>query len=392
MAKKAKKKRKPIPQRGSKKGQKPSVKHNQEIIESVNKKYGFDVVTGKAEPFPVYFADTGSYGINFIICGRPLTGGMPGGRFTEVFGDPSTGKSIVIYKTMAGVSQCGGFNILDDSERSYQEYYDNWFDINVDHRFLLYSETIPEHFERSIHLYETIRNRYGDKMPIFIAADSLSMMMSNRERDEGFSKEDAGQRAKLIHSGMRQVRPYLQKDPLLVWVITMHKTTKFGDFFHQEDSTGGRGAKFLAATRLDLQERGKVKHPTIEHRVIGTNSMAVNKKSKLVSPFRRALMQILFDKRGLIREHGVFDLLLDQGILLKAVDGTGKQKTKGKAHLYCFSSDMEVEFTRVNFDSEPNFMKTGLEFLEAQEKFVISGAANSSPAPIEEENPTESDE
>lgn len=388
MAKK-KKKRKPIPKRGSKKGQKPSKKRNEEIIESINKKFGFEVVTGEAEPFPVFFADTGSYGINFIICGRPLTGGMPGGRFTEIFGDPSTGKSIIIYKTMAGVTHLGGFGILDDSERSYQKYYDLWFDIAEDRRFLLYSETIPEHFERSIATYEAVRSKYGDKMPIFIAADSLSMMMSNRERDEGFSKEDAGQRAKLIHTGMRQVRPYLQADPLLVWVVTMHKTTKFGDFFHQEDSTGGRGAKFLAATRLDLQERGKVKHPTIDYRVIGTNSMAVNVKSKLVSPFRRSLMQILFDKRGLIREHGAFDLLSDQGVLVSAVDDKGKQKRKGQAYLYCFSSDMEVEFTRTNFDSDTNLMKTGLEFLESQEKFVIDGKTFSSPEPNEKENPTD---
>lgn len=382
MAKKTKKKRKKIPKRGSKKGQKPSAKRNEEIIEAVNKKFDDDVITSKAEPFPIFFADTGSYGINFALCGRPLAGGFPGGRFTEIFGDPSTGKSIVIYKTMTGICRVGGFCILDDSERSYQAYYDKWFDIDTSRRFLMYSETIPEHFERSIATYEFVRSKYGDKMPILIAADSLSMMMSNRERDEGFSKEDAGQRAKLIHTGMRQVRPYLQKDPLLVWVVTMHKTTKFGDFFHQNDSSGGRGAKFLAAARIDLQERGKVRHPRVETRIIGTNSMVVCVKNKLVSPFRRSLMQILFDKRGLIREHGVFDLLVDQSVIINATkdDGTDKKSR------YCFSSDVEVEFSKKDFDNDPAFMQTGLGFLEAQEKHVIEGKDEK---PVEEAIPAE---
>lgn len=376
MAKK-KKKRKLIPKRGEKKGQKPSQKRNAEIIESINKQFKEDVLTGEAEPFPIFFANTGSYGLNFIICGRPLGGGMPGGRFTEMFGDPSTGKSVVLYKTMGGVSRQGGFCILDDSERSYQEYYDKWFDIREDRRFLMYSETIPQHFERSIAAYEAIRSKYGDKMPIFIAADSLSMMMSNRERDEGFDKADAGQRAQLIHTGMRQVRPYLQKDPLLVWVVTMHKTTKFGDFFHQQDSSGGRGAKFLAATRIDLQERGKVKHPQIESRVIGTNSMAVNVKSKLVSPFRRSLIQILYDKRGLVQDHGVFDLLVDQGITINAVKDDGSEK-RG---VYCFSADMAVEFSKKDFVDDPKFMLTGLDFLEARETFVIDSGSEDKETP-----------
>ena len=40
-----------------------------------------------------YFVDTGSLALNYICSGRFITGGIPGGKLTEVYGPNSSSKS-----------------------------------------------------------------------------------------------------------------------------------------------------------------------------------------------------------------------------------------------------------------------------------------------------------
>lgn len=394
MAKKKKKKAKKahLPKRADRKrGAKLTEKNNEAIIEALKKQFGEDVVL-KPQGFPIFFCDTGSWPLNWVISGRPLTGGFAGGRVTEMFGDPSTGKSVIVYKAGGLITSAfEGFFIIDDTENSYMDYYEDWFGIVPERRFHMKSWTIEEHFERVAVLYIKIREKYGFKMPILIALDSLGSLMSQAELDGDLNTSDAGRKAKMIHSAMRKLRIYLQNDPLLVYIVLNHKTVKFNDFFHPQDSSGGKGVKFQSSTRIDLLERGAVKHPKIESRIIGKNSAAKCVKSKLISPFRTCYIQIIWDDRGLIREHGVFDLLMEQLIIIKATKEDGGEKL-GK---YCFASDMAVEFSRKDFDASPELMKTGLEFLEAQETFRItkkSTAESEAETNTEEDNPTETDE
>jgi RecA/RadA recombinase len=89
------------------------------VVESVKKKVK-DFDTGVAG-VPVIYFDTGSFALNWCVSDLAVTGGMPGGRVVEIFGYPSTGKSLIIYKMMAGVSRRGGYIILDDTESCYME-------------------------------------------------------------------------------------------------------------------------------------------------------------------------------------------------------------------------------------------------------------------------------
>lgn len=366
------------------KGAKVSDKRTAGIRERINKKFGDVVIYDEVPTFPIFFADTGSWPLNWVASGRPLSGGFPGSRLTEIYGDPSTGKSVIIYKAGAYTTRNDGFFIIDDTENSYFDYYERWFGIDPSRRFLLKSLTIDQHFDRASALYEDLRSQYGQKHPIMVALDSSSTLMSKREWEEGFDKADSGQRAHMLHLAMRRLRAYLQEDPLLVYVVTSHKIAKFGDFFHQEDSAGGKGVKFQSSVRIDLQERGSVKHPQIENRTIGKNSAAKLMKSKLISPNRLVYIQILWDDRGLIRSHGVVDLLVNEQVVIKAMDDEGKQKTKNKKHLYCFSSDMAIEFTADELESSDELMRTGLGFIEAQEKYRIENVAPAEDTPAEE--------
>lgn len=327
------------------------------IVESIEKKFGEGVIH-EPDSSPEVFFDTGSYAMNWSVSGRPLTGGFPGGRVVEIFGDPSTGKSIEICQVCADCVKGGGFAIIDDTEHSYTTEYESWFDMNSTRRFYLESDTVDEHFDRALFTHDRLRKAFGPEPRIVIALDSLGSLMSMREKEEGFDKADAGQRAKMIHLGMRRIRPVLRDDPKLLYIIASHKTAIFGDFFRQSDSGGGKGLKYQSGVRVDLLERGKIKHPKIEKRIIGVNSFVDVVKNKVVSPFRKCRIQILF-YRGINRTHGAFELLKDFQVALPA-------SRRGYYRL-CSEPEDAPGRKELEWYADQDLLIQGLKLLESQE-------------------------
>ena len=325
--------------------------------------------------FPIQFYDTGSYALNWALSGRPLSGGYPGGRVTELYGDPSTGKSIAIYHTIASTQCLGGIPILDDSERAFMKPYAVWFGIDMDRVIFLQSKRIDEHFENCMAIVSKLRSKYGPGFPILVALDSLGQLMSDREEDKGFSKEDSGRKAMLIRKGMRLIVPLLKVDERLCWMIASHKSTKFGDFFHPTDSTGGQGVKFQASVRVDLEERGRVKHPNKESRYIGVNSSAHIVKNKIVTPYRRVWIQILWNL-GIQREYGLVDLMKDENILVPA---------NRKGYYFLVEDDSSREFTAAEFESNDDLKGRALKLLEEQEERITTSKPVVSTEPTCEE-------
>jgi recombination protein RecA len=332
------------------------------------------------DDFPIFFIDTGSYALNWAVSGRPLSGGYPGGRVTEIFGDPSTGKSIAIYKAISVVQALGGVAILDDTERAFMEPYAVWFGIDISRVIFLQSDQIDQHFDDCIAIVTKLRAKHGYNFPILVALDSLGQLMSDREAEKGFSKEDTGRKAVLIRKGMRMIVPLLKVDPRLVWLIASHKMTLFGDFFKDSDSTGGKGVKFQASVRIDLEERGREKHPDKDSRYIGVNSSANVVKNKVVTPYRRVWIQILWHL-GIQQEYGLYKLMEDEDILIPA---------SRKGYRYLVEDDVDREFTEKEFMASDDLKTRALNLLETKEKLIIKTKPSQSSEPSEEEKVEES--
>ena len=60
---------------------------------------------------------TGNYALDWAISGKLIGGGFPLGRVVEVFGDPSTGKSILLMNVMKATQDLGGEAFYDDPEQ-----------------------------------------------------------------------------------------------------------------------------------------------------------------------------------------------------------------------------------------------------------------------------------
>jgi recombination protein RecA len=270
--------------------------------------------------------DTGSYSINKIISGDFMRG-YPCGRIVEFFGDPSTGKSLLIYVAMANFQKQfkeHAYVILDDSEDVFTEHIANIVGIDVKRMILLGSETVEDHFERLFlggKVGEEDKRKKDGLVPyilasdpeakILIALDSVAMLSTRHEQDVAFDKDDMT-KAKKLRAGIRMVNKRFISEFNILYLIANHVIANIGGYGNPKSTPGGKAIPFMSSVRLELSMKEKIKDKS--EKVIGVTSKVEVKKNKVAAPFQKACVDIMFDK-GLDAMSGVADMMVEEGLL-----------------------------------------------------------------------------
>ena len=267
--------------------------------------------------------DSGNYALNRVISGDYLKG-LPFGRVVEVFGDPSTGKSLLIYHWIALVQKMGGIAILDDSEDTYSESFGNMLGIDNDNLILLSSLTVEEHFEKCFLGWKDSKGKEkpglvdliwekDTKCPILVCLDSLALLSTRHEQEVRLEKVDMS-KAKLVRAALRNSSKWMKERGNILHVISNHVTTKIGVVFGNPKTTpGGSGIPFSASVRLDLAYSGKIKDDNNPDKIIGVHSRVTAAKNKVSAPFKNCELDIIFDK-GVDSHSGLLDSFLAEGL------------------------------------------------------------------------------
>ncbi len=72
-----------------------------------------------ADTAPVkYFIDTGNLAYNWVLSGKFMGGGIPGGKITEFFGPEASGKSYWGSNIVRGCQAIGGIPVYLDCENA----------------------------------------------------------------------------------------------------------------------------------------------------------------------------------------------------------------------------------------------------------------------------------
>ena len=86
-----------------------------------------DVIQFASDPkYIVTYLSTGVFPIDAI-----LQGGLPRGRFTEIYGDYSTFKSYIGYRAIATTQEAGGIAALVDTEHAFDPVWAESLGVNV---------------------------------------------------------------------------------------------------------------------------------------------------------------------------------------------------------------------------------------------------------------------
>ena len=298
-----------------------------------------------------FAVDSGCYALNWIMTGYPLTGGYPGGRVIELFGEASTGKSLLIYHALGNAIRAGGYGILDDTEACYDPEFGERMGIDNSRLILLESITVEDHFEATRRILETLRKKIGLTKPILIALDSLATLTTIHEQKVKFEKPSMT-RAKTVKLAMRLLRPVLSKDTRTVYLIANHVIANIGNVYNPKTTPGGGGVKFQSSVRVDLEFRGMLKDGDL---VIGEKVRAKAIKSKMTTPFKECLLEIYTegDISGVVRESGLFEAAKMSGVV-QTSESKGWHKMVGG----------KKKFQSATFYEE--FVEKALEKMEAK--------------------------
>jgi len=320
------------------------------------------------EASPKLWVSTGNYALNKIISGD-FNKGLPFGKVIEIFGDPSTGKSLLMSHLMAAVQKSGGIAVLDDTENAYNPFFGESIGINNDDLIRIKSKTVEEHIEK---LFIGWEDKDGKKkksivqlllkdnpeLPIIICLDSLALLSTRHEQDTAFDTNDMS-KAKLIKKGYRLASEFLEMHNVL-YVVSNHVYTKIGVLYGNPKATpGGTGTPFQSSVRLDLVKGKKLKAKIVDESEegaepvedknapdIGIETHVRVDKNRLAPPFRKATLEIYWDS-GVSAESGLLGVLEDSKIISKVgkgVYGYGNKTFKPKEFLQFWEENKESIF------------------------------------------------
>lgn len=273
----------------------------QQLAAEINKALGAGTVKfGSDESLQVKRLPTGVLPIDVL-----LDGGIPTGRFTELFGAYSTLKSYIGLSCIAQTQAAGGVCALVDTEHAYDPEWAAMIGVNTDD--LIYQS--PQTGEEAIDLSEVLIRNGAD----LIVWDSVAATLPQAESVKRMSKESVqpARLAALMSLGLRKLTAankhtailFINQTRLSVGVV-------FGD---PETVPGGKALPFYASYRVALRKAGKEKESvevfdgegkkTNINQITGHKIRATLEKSKLSAPSRDVLFT--FDlKSGSVDEVG----------------------------------------------------------------------------------------
>lgn len=263
---------------------------------------------------PRTYISTRAIAIDKLI-GHP---GLPTGRFVEVYGPEGSGKSTLVDQLVAETQARGGVAVVVDTEHVRDKAYMAALGVRVDEIVWVQATTIESVFAAIRYYCQTIRQEFGDDVPILFVWDSVADTPTMAEFKAEPGQKFQAEAAKVIKQEFRTTTQVVaESQALVVCVNQVYK--KIGNFFGPDDETyGGGGIKYLSSVRLALMVVGTVKPrgATKEDKVapVGQIVFVKTTKNKVGPPLKWRKMMIYFG-HGVDNGWSLFEELQAPGII-----------------------------------------------------------------------------
>jgi len=238
-----------------------------------------------------------------IALDRILGGGFPVGRMTEIYGDTSTGKSLIAAQIAALAQEDGHIVMMADSESAVSLPIMEAVGVDIDNLIYSNPDTVEEVFEQFEKAIELKAKKYPDALLVLIW-DSVAATSVEQEMDAEYGKAFMGRHAGVISQAMRKITRQVSGNRICA--IFLNQTRKKIGVMYGDDETtfGGKAIHFHASIRLRLKIGKKIvlKVGGKKKKIIGIETKGSVIKNKVAMPFHEATLPIYFG-------HGIDDAL-----------------------------------------------------------------------------------
>ena len=311
----------------------------QAATNKLKKQLGEDVVLDLDKPLVIERIPTGSLTLDLFT-----GGGIAKGRITELYGDPSSGKSSFAYSLCAQAQkqQPDKLVLYLDTEQAVSLDYMEEFGVKIDPEHLIFSQ--PDTIEESF----TILEEYVRTGLIsLVVLDSVGASITESQRTKGFTENTMGSLAKRMSEGLNKLKGLLNETntPLLTINTTYDKMSMYGG----KETRGGSALKFNASQRISIAKRDLMTEDGSED-ILGQVIKVKMVKSKISKPYVEAETLLLFGY-GFDEYTEIVDIAVDKGFINKGgawfnfLTPEGAEiKLQGKAKVIEYFKNSEEDF------------------------------------------------
>lgn len=275
-----------------------------EALEKLLAKEGIE--SDDAYAAPKNFLDTGLPHLNDIICGDP-EGGLPDGRIAEIFGESSSGKTMLLSQLFISAQKQGGFAALWDHERSYDIRLSLKQGLDNSKTRWLYKQgkTFEQSLVESIKVARVIREKemIPHDAPIIHGFDSFASMVPKSKMEKELDENTMNDMTALSRVASAILPAYNQHvSDLGICAVFLNQMAASMEMYGPATKTkGGKSLPFYASVRLGLKG-DEIKDKKV---VKGKKMTITTKKNKIYMPYQSVQADFFFKRDG----SGEFDIL-----------------------------------------------------------------------------------
>lgn len=218
------------------------------LMNEINQALGTNVMLGSDEYFTIERIPTGS-----LVVDRITGGGFALGRHYELFGDENSGKSYIVYRTMALSQARGNLCAIVDPEHSFDN--ERFQFLGGDDAELLGFH--PKTAEEAVAVMMLLGKYAKDREIEVVAIDSVSSLIPREEMQNDPREEDRmAAQARMMSRALRRLTAVNEK-MLFLWTNQERENVgiRFGN---PKTTSGGRALRFYATGRIEFRRGTKV--------------------------------------------------------------------------------------------------------------------------------------
>ena len=369
-------------------------------LREIQKKFPSQYIAGEVDESKRPWLPT-----RFLAFNKVTGGGCPFGKIIELFGEESSGKSLMAYDFAYCCQYLGGMVLWVDAEQSFTNDWATKNGLDLDKIVVFRSTSIEAISDWVANMALYWRSQLTHNEPILLVLDSVSALDTdiNLNSEMLNASADMGNRAKAIYKYFRIRNEMLYSLGITqVYINQLRKNLKAGMFENPDTTPGGKALAFYASIRIGLyggkQITKKIKG---KERKIGRVTSIRTIKNKVATPGPTLKGSPLYnnakyvDSIGFDRLHFLDEILIEEEIIEKTKSGTYSYKGK----TLCRGAEKFAELLREDDDLRRKLIrKAGINTLGATKKLLESLQENLYPVDginsdeYDDDEPEESDE
>lgn len=254
------------------------------LIRQINKEFG-DGTAGRIEDFKEMKVER--IKTNIPQLDEAVGGGFPLGTMVELYGTPSSGKSLIAQKLIADVQKKGKAAVYIDCESTFDPVFARQLGVDPNKVVLIQTSMGEDTF--------AIMRKLLEAEPGIIVFDSIGAMVTKVEGEKEFQDTIIAPKARLLSRALPVINQ-VNKNTLILFINQLRTNItaqgSFGSF-----TPGGKSLGYYSSIRVELKVDSDYIHPEGKKTgdIIGQVVQFNVKKNKTAIPFKTGSFKFIYE-------------------------------------------------------------------------------------------------